>query len=119
MQQSAPKVLLLEDDAPINLRTTEMIESFGYTVRSCFNVADAVYSATEDKPHLAVLDVKIGSTTSYVLADWLRQRGVPIIFVTAYDLMAPSSLRDMPVCRKPFREEHLRALISNALKRVD
>lgn len=118
MQQSAPKILLLEDDASINLGTTEMIEGFGYTVRSCLNVADAVHCVTEEeKPDLAILDVKIGDTTSYVLADWLRLRGVPIIFVTAYDLVAPSSLQDAPVCRKPFREEHLKALMVDVLNR--
>src|SRR5689334_13473247 len=117
MQQFAPKVLLLEDDPPINLSTAEMIENFGYTVQSCLNVADAVSCVTEQEPDLAILDVKIDSSTSYVLADWLRVRGVPIIFVTAYDLVAPSSLRNAPVCRKPFREEHLKVLMADALKR--
>ncbi len=111
------KVLLLEDDALINASTADMIEGMGYTVRPCLNVAEAVQAAHEELPHLAVLDVNIGGTTSYVLADWLRNRAVPIIFVTGYATATPSSLRHVPICRKPCREDQLRALIRDALHR--
>ncbi len=115
--QDRPKVLLLEDDALINLSTTDMIMSMGYTVRSCLNVADAVQAAHEDLPDVAVLDVNIAGTTSYVLADWLRHRGVQLIFVTGYETVAPSALRAAPLCRKPCSEDQLRGLIADALNR--
>lgn len=116
MQQSPPKVLLLEDDAVVNLSTTELIEGMGYTVRSCMHLADAVSKAQEELPDVAILDVNIGGTTSYVLAHWLRQQGVPIIFVTGYETVSPSWLRDAPLCRKPCSEDRLRPLLANTLK---
>jgi CheY-like chemotaxis protein len=100
----------------VNLGMTELIEAMGCAVRPCLTVADAVYKVQEDSPDVAILDVKIGSTTSYVLADWLRQRGVPIIFVTAYETVTPPALGDVPVCRKPCGEDRLRPLLANALK---
>ena len=102
MDQSSVRVLLLEDDAPINLSMTEMIEAMGYEVRSLMSVADAFNAANEQPPDVAVLDVNVGSTTSYVLAEWLHNHNVPVIFVTGYDQVAPfGRWRDYPVCRKP------------------
>jgi DNA-binding response OmpR family regulator len=116
MQQPVANVLYLEDDALINLSTTEMIERLGYSVSHCLTVAEAVDAVHENEPDLAVLDIDIRGTFSYALAGWMRHRGVPIIFLTGYDSVAPSSLRDVPVCRKPCSEDQLRALMADALK---
>jgi DNA-binding response OmpR family regulator len=119
MQQPVANVLFLEDDALINLRTTEMIERLGYSVRPCLTVVEALSAYHENEPDLAVLDIDIRGTSSFVLADWLRHRGVPIIFLTGYDSVAPSSLRDVPICRKPCSEDQLRAFMADALKRSE
>jgi CheY-like chemotaxis protein len=116
MQNTVPKVLLLEDDALINLGMTEMIERMGYQVRSSMTVVDAFNTAKEDRPDVGVLDVNIGGTTSYVLAEWLHNQNVPIIFVTGYEQVAPfGRWRDYPVCRKPCKSEDLKALITKLL----
>jgi DNA-binding response OmpR family regulator len=96
------RVLLLEDDALINLSTTEILQSMGCVVRSFMHVDEAVKAAYEQVPDLAVLDVNIHGKMSYELAEWLDARQVPIVFVTGYD--SPSIVgkwRDRPVCRKP------------------
>ena len=96
------QVLVLEDDALINLNTTDMIEQMGCTVRSYMNVEDGLTAAQQQLPDLAVLDVNIRGRPSYELADWLEGRGVPIVFVTGYDSPAiEGNWRTRPVCRKP------------------
>jgi CheY-like chemotaxis protein len=118
MHQSGAKVLVLEDDPLINLSMTEMIEGFGYHVRSFMTLVDAFNAAREDRPDVAVLDVNVASTTSYVLAEWLYNQNVPIIFITGCEQVAPfGRWRDHPVCRKPCREEVVRKLLEDALKR--
>jgi DNA-binding response OmpR family regulator len=118
MDGSSARVLLLEDDALINLSMTEMIEGMGFEVRSLMSVADAFNAAREHRPDVAVLDVNVGTTTSYVLAEWLHNESVPVIFVTGYDKVAPfGRWRDYPLCRKPCREEQIEALIREAVER--
>jgi FixJ family two-component response regulator len=95
---------------------TEMIEEMGYQVRSLMTVVDTFNAAHEDRPDVAVLDVTIRGTTSYVLAEWLHSHGVPIIFVTGYEQVAPfGRWRNYPVCRNPCRREDLKAQISKLL----
>lgn len=72
----------MEDDVLINLALAEMIEDMGYQVRSSMTVGDAFNAAREYRADVAVLDVNVSGTTSYVLAEWLQGQDVPIIFVT-------------------------------------
>ena len=81
---SGADVLFLEDDALINLSTTEMIEQMGCVVRSYMSVEDGLAAVQQQLPDIAVLDVNIRGRASYELADWLHERNVPIVFVTGY-----------------------------------
>jgi DNA-binding response OmpR family regulator len=106
------RVLLLEDDALINLSTTEILQSMGCVVRPFMHVDEAVKAAYEQVPDLAVLDVNIHGKTSYELAEWLDARQVPIVFVTGYD--SPSIVgkwRDRPVCQKPYNPGQFQNLL--------
>lgn len=112
------EVLLLEDDALINLNSTDMIEQMGCRVRSYMSVEDGFAAAQEQLPHVAVLDINIRGRLSYDLADWLRERDVPIVFVTGYDSPAiDGHWREVPVCRKPCAPSSLRELLEAALIR--
>jgi len=77
------RVLLLEDEALINLGTTEILQSMGCVVRSFMRLDEAVKAAHEELPDLAVLDVNIHGKMSYELAEWLDTRQIPIVFVRA------------------------------------
>jgi DNA-binding LytR/AlgR family response regulator len=93
------KVLVLEDDALINLNTTETIQAMGCVV-----------------PDVAVLDVNINGRMSYELAQLVVDRDVPIIFLTGYDSPAvEEKWRQYPVCRKPCDENRLKRPLVEAL----
>ena len=79
------QVLLLEDDALINLNTTDVIEQTGCTVRSYLSVEDRLAAAQERSPDIAVLDLNIRGKARYELADWLHERKRQIIFITGYE----------------------------------
>lgn len=52
----------------------------------------------------AVLDVNLEGADSYPIAEVLRARGVPFVFVTGYDAWAmPEQYREVPRLGKPFR----------------
>jgi len=110
------RVLLLEDEALVNLGTTEILQSMGCVVRSFMRLDEAVKAAHEELPDLAVLDVNIHGKMSYELAEWLDTRQIPIVFVTGYD--SPGIVgkwRERPVCQKPFNPAQFQNLLAKAL----
>jgi CheY-like chemotaxis protein len=54
-------------------------------------------------PSLAVLDVQLGAVTAYRLADLLRDRGIPFVFITGHEASSvPNAYADVPLLQKPF-----------------
>jgi CheY-like chemotaxis protein len=50
----------------------------------------------------AILDVNLRGETVYAAADLLRERGIPFLFTTGYDLSSlPERFRDVVRCEKP------------------
>ena len=109
-------VLLVEDEALINMNTTEMLERIGCDVRSFFQLDEARAEAAVRRPDIALLNIRIGRYTSYELAEWLDLRRVPIVFVTGYERESiDEKWRDRPVCRKPCEESDIRREMTRAL----
>ena len=110
-------VLLLEDEALINLSTVEVLQSLGCRVIGCQRVPDAMEAVQKELPDAAVLDVNLqANQTSYELAEWLHERRVPIIFLTGYSSDTLSERwRDHPVCEKPCHPDVLRELLIKTL----
>jgi DNA-binding response OmpR family regulator len=109
-------VLVLEDEALINLNTTETIQAMGCAVRPFLRLSDALDAISTKLPDLAVLDVNINGRMSYELAQLLVDRNVPIVFLTGYDSPAvDEKWRQYPVCRKPCDENGLKQLLIDAL----
>jgi DNA-binding response OmpR family regulator len=51
----------------------------------------------------AILDVNLGGEKVFPIADLLRERGIPFVFVTGYDKSAiPPAYVNIPLCEKPF-----------------
>ena len=110
-------VLLLEDEFLINLSTAEMIEAMGCTVLPFMHLNDAKEAVKDFVPDLALLDVNVEGVMSYELAEGLKQRNVPIIFLTGYGSPAMhGDWRDHPVCRKPCKADLLKELMITALR---
>ena len=113
---SGTSVLLLEDDALINLNTADMMADMGCVVRPFYNLHEAMANAAERLPDVAVLDVKIEQQMSYHFAEWLHDRRVPIVFLTGYDTSSlQEKWRQHPKCLKPCDAAELRELLIAAL----
>jgi CheY-like chemotaxis protein len=111
------KVLLLDDEAIVNLGTTDLLEQFGCNVVSCFTISEAYAAIEAISPELAVLDVNIDGRMCYELADRLHELAVPIVFLTGYASPAlEGRWRDHPFCRKPCDPNDLRRLLITALR---
>jgi DNA-binding response OmpR family regulator len=95
------RVLLLEDEALINLNTVELLEEMGCKAAGYLNLNDAWEAARRQIPDVAILDVNLhDTTTSLTFADWLHEKDVPIVFLTGLALPPrPGNGRSIPDAR--------------------
>ncbi|HEY8613032.1 MAG TPA: response regulator [Roseomonas sp.] len=98
------RILVVEDEYMIadDLRRA-LEEESGEVIGPVPKVADALkLLAAEEAPDGAVLDVNLGGEMVFALADLLRERGVPFVFLTGYDHgVLPHAYRDVPHFEKP------------------
>ena len=119
-QSSQPDVsiVVVEDKSLLALEMESILLSNGYSGVQIFSDADSCQTSILDdetcSPDLAILDINLGDSTSYDLAERLSARGVQIIFVSGYDdqTSMPESLRSAPRLRKPVDTKGLLQLLS-------
>jgi CheY-like chemotaxis protein len=109
-------VLILEDEALINLAMADLLEEMGCRVSAFMHLHESLATIEREVPNAAVLDVNINGASSYALAERLQEKGVPIIFVTGY---GSPSLRgkwnDFPHLYKPCAPAELKEALVKAL----
>lgn len=67
----------------------------------------------------ALLDVKLGEELSFPVAEALRRRGVPVIFITGYDnWFVPDELDEIPFYQKPMDPENVLRLLMQEERRL-
>ena len=112
------RVLVVEDEALIAMLVEDMIhDSGGEMVGSAGKLTDAVDLARTAQADVALLDLNLGGTLAYPVADVLRQRGVPIVFTSGYGSAALiQCFQDCPILDKPFDQHSLEQAIQTALR---
>jgi|SRR5277367_6292304 len=113
----ALRVLVVEDDALIGRLLAETLAEMGHDVRAiAATEAEAVADAVRCKPHLMIVDVRLGDGSGLSAIDEILRAGpVPHVFVTG-DISGVRVLRpDAVVVEKPFREADLVQAIQRAL----
>jgi CheY-like chemotaxis protein len=82
---SGKSILLVEDEFLLAIQLEELLRSLGGIVRGPFGkLDDALEAARRDDFDLAILDINLSGTMVYPLADTLRDRGVPFVFLSGY-----------------------------------
>ena len=114
------RVLLVEDEMLIALDTEEFLAEAGYTVIGpAMSVGEAQRLAEGETLDAAVLDVNLGGTYVWPLAEQLFARGVPFVLLTGFgsSLVVPPDLQRAPRLGKPFRREALLEVLSSLIAR--
>lgn len=107
------RMLVLEDNMIIALDLEDMLTRMGVKhVTVASSVAQALEALSEALPPFAILDVNLGSETSFPVAEALQAAGVPFAFGTGFGDSAafPDRFRDARVLQKPYSAESLEAL---------
>jgi DNA-binding response OmpR family regulator len=98
------RVLIVEDEALLAETLCDLIEDAGCEpVGPSATVALALSLIERTRIDVALVDIRLMSETSFPVAYALRQRDIPLIFLTSYqrhDL--PADLGDAILVEKPF-----------------
>jgi len=98
------RVLLVEDEALIAMMAEDMLESMGCTaVTLASSVAEAMAALDGGSFDIAMLDVNLNGERSMVIADRIREIGMPYLFTTGYGKDGVDPVHaDAPVLAKPY-----------------
>ena len=119
-EQVASRVLVIEDEPIIAMDLEALVESLGHAVVGNARTRDeAVALARAERPGLVLADIRLadGSSGLDAVNDILSTFQVPVVFITAYPESLLTGERPEPtfLITKPFREETVKAVISQAL----
>jgi CheY-like chemotaxis protein len=101
-------ILLIEDQSLIALDTEAMLHELGATtVETLAAVEPALSWLDHHRPHAAVLDINLGTTSSFAIAEKLAQHSIPFIFTTGYgeDVAVPPQFSGILIVAKPYSVE--------------
>jgi DNA-directed RNA polymerase specialized sigma24 family protein len=116
----ATDVLIIEDEPLIAMDLERMLRDLGHRVTSVARThKDALKAATLQKPGLVLADIRLadGSSGLDAVNDILGTLTVPVVFITAYPQKLMTGERPEPtfLITKPFREDAVKAIISQVL----
>jgi two-component SAPR family response regulator len=106
-------VLIVEDSALIAIDVEALVQNAGYCVLGPVNSVGAAFALLENhEPDIALLDINLGTSNVFDLADFLVERNTRLIFLSGHSGdMLPEAHRHWRLIGKPFLpEEVLKAL---------
>lgn len=112
-----PCVLLVEDEAMVAMFVETVLEDMGVRVAGpARGVADGLRLIEGDRIDAALVDVNLGGTDGFPVADALSARGIPFAFVTGYGAAGlPERYAGRPVLQKPFRAHEVEGAVAALL----
>ncbi len=118
--ESATRVLIIEDEPLIAMQLEAIVGEIGHAVVATAATRDQAIKAYEaHAPGLVLADIQLadGSSGIDAVEEILRLSDIPVVFITAYPERMLTGQRPEPtyLVTKPFRDETVRATISQAL----
>lgn len=119
-RETATSVLIIEDEPLIAMQLEDLVRSLGHDIAgTAATRSQAVEAVARSKPGLVLADIQLadGSSGLDAVEDILQLCDVPVIFVTAYPerLLTGDRIEPTYLVTKPFRNEAVRAAVSQAL----
>ncbi len=102
--------MVVEDEFLVSLTTVDFLESLGCeVVGPAARLAAAFELAQSESLDAAVLDINIAGDMVWPVAEVLRRRGVPFVFLSAHPRLSeiPVPFAAVPRLEKPLEENRL------------
>jgi DNA-binding response OmpR family regulator len=111
-----PLVLIVEDEVLIAMDLQAQLEENGWSVIGPAGTSGQALGLLDSStPDYAVLDINLGSDTSFAVADRLAQGGIPFLFLSgASTEILPDRFHGQALLQKPIRFEQLLAALETA-----
>ena len=121
---TARRVLVAEDEALIRMDLVESLTELGYEViAQAGDGEEAVALATEHKPDICIMDVKMPKLDGISAAEKIRELRIPVVLVTAFSqkelVQRASEAGAMGYLVKPWNKSDLTPAIDIALSRYE
>ena len=112
-------ILVVEDDPLIGFSIAEMIRrERGTPVGPAANSKEALSAMEGSELHGALLDIALKGETVFALADAIRDRHIPFVFLTGhFEPQIPSRFRNVPVLEKPCSSGEMVSLLKAEIQR--
>jgi PAS domain S-box-containing protein len=109
------RIMVVEDEALVALVESDALTELGYEVAGPFSRPPEALAAVQDGGlAAAILDINLGGTLVYPVAEELVARGIPFIFVTGYGTESiDRRFANVPVLQKPIDREALQRIFIN------
>lgn len=102
----------------IALDTEAVLLDIGVGTVDTFGSAGTALSwLASETPDIAVLDINLGTTTAFPIAEELRRRAIPFVFTSGYGETArlPAAFAGAIIVAKPYMPEALRSALARSL----
>jgi DNA-binding response OmpR family regulator len=111
------QVLVAEDETLLALEIADALTSCASCEIAISTTIDQAYKDLQGPLDFAVLDIRLIGGQTFEIAEILRTRGVPCVFLTGAERTeVPESLRDVPFLQKPFDLAKLKRFLFAALR---
>jgi DNA-binding response OmpR family regulator len=112
-------ILVVEDEALIAMDLQALLEEAGYRVLGPANSSTAALALLDsDEPDVALLDVNLGRSDVFGVANVLAERKTEVIFLTGHTAQKlPPAHRHLPLVAKPYLPHVLLQAVKSALAR--
>ena len=114
------RLLIVEDEAIVAMLLETLLGELGCTVARWAATVPAALEAVEHETiDGALLDVNLGGTKVYSVAEALAARNIPFVFVTGYGRIDASDTRfsEAAILKKPFETVQLQRVLEGNIKR--
>jgi PAS domain S-box-containing protein len=115
------RILVVEDMLLAALELDTLLRRAGIeTIGPATRLEQALALAQRERLDGAVLDINLDGKMVFPVAEVLRRRGIPFVFLTGYGNMAalPGEFRSERRLMKPVQTEELRSALADALSRA-
>lgn len=111
------RALVIEDEAAILMLVVDYLVEAGIDViDTASRFDDAIHKTATLDFDVAILDVNLMGHHSYPVANLLKSRNIPFVFMTGYGRVGlPSELHDLALLSKPFTQEQFNAVLRTAI----
>lgn len=118
MTASKQRIFIVEDEVVVAFEMTGTLEDMGFeVVGPSVHLDEAKEKAKFEDIDVAFLDVNLGKgKTSEPIAEILRQRSIPFVFITAYDREQVNFISDQDkLVKKPVSGNQLLDVLKQVL----